>query len=111
MIQQREHLRYRLAKEDLNSEDIMAYSTVNAEDGSDDSSLFGEGGAIMAALQEKDPSLKPKPAPKKNVTKPAVKKPTKAEIEKQKKEAAMKKKAKEEAERKAKIELDIKQKK
>ena len=52
-----------MQKEDLDSSDIMAYSTVNAEDGGDDSSMFGEGGAIMAALQEKDPSLIPKPAP------------------------------------------------
>jgi|TARA_B110000305_G_C19246682_1_gene542686 hypothetical protein len=61
-----------MQKEDLDSSDIMAYSTVNAEDGGDDSSMFGEGGAIMAALQEKDPSLIPKPAPPKKKA-PAVK--------------------------------------
>lgn len=97
-----------MSKDDINSDDVVAYQA-NAgisDEGTDDSSLFGEGGAIMAALQEKDPSLIPKPAPKKKA--PEVKKPTKAEIEKKKKEEEAKKKAEEEIKRKAKIAAEIK---
>jgi len=41
--------------DDLNDSDIMAYSAVNAgaEDGED--SIFSSGGAIMDALNKKDP--------------------------------------------------------
>ena len=88
-----------MSKEDLDSTDIMAYSATNADNADDESSLFGEGGAIMDALQEANPSLKEKPAPPKK-TKPAVKKPSKAEIEKKKHDADIKRKAEEEVLRK-----------
>jgi len=53
----------RIKKEDLNSDDVMAYSTVAVDADADagEGSMFGEGGAIMDALYQQDPSLKPKP--------------------------------------------------
>lgn len=45
-------------KEDLNDNDILAFSAVNAESSSGNDDLaFSSGGAIMDALVQKDPSL------------------------------------------------------
>lgn len=55
----------RVRKDDLVDTDVMAYSAIAAGEDGDDSSAFGSGGAIMDALEESDPSLKPKPVPKK----------------------------------------------
>ena len=45
-------------KEDLNDNDILAFSAVNAESpAGDDGLAFSSGGAIMDALVQKDPTL------------------------------------------------------
>jgi hypothetical protein len=44
--------------DDLDSEDIMAYSTKDAGDDDGSGEEFSSGGAIMDALAETDPSLK-----------------------------------------------------
>jgi len=45
----------------------MAYSALGGDSNSEDTSIFGAGGAISQALEENDPSLKEeeKPPPKK----------------------------------------------
>ena len=60
-------MRHRVRKEDLNADDVMAYSALANDQSGEDSSIFGAGGAISQALEENDPSLKEeeKPPPKK----------------------------------------------
>jgi hypothetical protein len=40
--------------DDVDSNDIMAYSAMNADAGGDDEPAFGAGGAIMEALAQSD---------------------------------------------------------
>lgn len=44
--------------DDLDSEDIMAYSTKDVDEDDDKQDDFSSGGAIMDALAETDPSIK-----------------------------------------------------
>ena len=44
--------------DDLDSEDIMAYSSKDVDDENGNEEEFSSGGAIMDALAETDPSLK-----------------------------------------------------
>lgn len=61
--------------DDVDSNDIMAYSALGGADaGNDDESVFGAGGAIMEALAQSDPGLGLKASAKK------VKGPKKPEI-------------------------------
>ena len=58
--------------DDVDSNDIMAYSALGGADaGNDDESVFGAGGAIMEALAQSNPELvkkdKPKPTTKSKV--------------------------------------------
>ena len=55
-----------IKQDDLDSSDIMAYSTINSEDKDGDSSIE-QGGALMEAYQKANP--------KEFVNKPVVKKP------------------------------------
>jgi len=59
----------RIRKDDLVDTDVMAYSAIAAGE-DDETAAFGSGGAIMDALEESDPSLKPKPVPKKPTVTP-----------------------------------------
>ena len=43
--------------DDVDSNDIMAYSAMGAEAGADDEPAFGAGGAIMEALAQSDPEI------------------------------------------------------
>ena len=43
--------------DDVDSNDIMAYSALNADAGGDDEPAFGAGGAIMEALAQSNPEL------------------------------------------------------
>lgn len=52
----------------MNDQDIMAYSTINADDNEGDGA-FSSGGAIMEALGESDPSFKKLNSPAKPVKK------------------------------------------
>jgi hypothetical protein len=61
--------------DDVDSNDIMAYSALGGADaGNDDESVFGAGGAIMEALAQSDPGLGLKASAKK------VKGPKKSDI-------------------------------
>ena len=52
----------------------MAYSSMNADGAEDDEpAVLGSGGAIMAALEQKDPSIKSKVSKKVTVKKPVAK--------------------------------------
>ena len=57
-VQQRElsHLDAKL-RDDLNDQDIMAYSAINAGD-QDQDTVIQEGGAFEEALEEKEPALR-----------------------------------------------------
>ncbi len=41
----------------MDSNDIMAYSALNADAGGDDEPAFGAGGAIMEALAQNNPEI------------------------------------------------------
>ena len=56
-------LRSHARKEDLNADDVMAYSALGADQSGEDGSIFGSGGAISQALEENDPSLKEEEKP------------------------------------------------
>ena len=43
--------------DDVDSNDIMAYSALNADAGGDDEPAFGAGGAIMEALAQSNPDI------------------------------------------------------
>jgi len=43
--------------DDVDSNDIMAYSAMNADAGGDDEPAFGAGGAIMEALAQNNPEI------------------------------------------------------
>ena len=43
--------------DDVDNNDIMAYSAINADAGGDDEPAFGAGGAIMEALAQSDADL------------------------------------------------------
>lgn len=55
--------------DDLDGQDILAYSSINADSNEKDEDInFGSGGAIMAALEQRDRSFKKKAADKKPKT-------------------------------------------
>jgi len=62
--------------DDVDTNDIMAYSAIGADAGGDDEPAFGAGGAIMEALAQSNPGLVPetKPDKKKKSLKPKTKK-------------------------------------
>jgi len=66
-------LKNRAKGDDLNDSDIMAYSTMNADNTADDDEppVLGSGGAIMAALEQKNGGDE---APKKEIKKTVPKK-------------------------------------
>ena len=96
-------MRHRVRKDnsnDLNADDVMAYSALSNDQSGEDSSIFGSGGAISQALEESNPDLKEeeKPEPKKLSAGELLK--IKQEKEAAQKLAEKKKKAAEEKKRK-----------
>jgi hypothetical protein len=73
----RDHTFLQVKGDDLNDSDIMAYSAVNAGADEGDDSIFSSGGAIMDALNIKDPEEQKKKIKLSSKSKVATKKAAK----------------------------------